>query len=120
MIPPRALLQPATDEGTKQCRPPFWSDNTASLPKGFPATPLVLPLDERNGLIDLLDGVVVGMGCYSTLGAFQLLSWMFLSNVLSVSPTDLWFISTLLHSLLRCCGALDGVLSQVIERIVQR
>ena len=85
--------------------PPFWSDNTASLPQGFPATPLVLPLDKRNGLIDLLDGVVVGMGCYSTLGAVQLLSWMFRSNVLSVSPTDLWFISTLLHPLLRSCGA---------------
>ena len=33
----------------------------AGMPKRFPGTPLVLALDERDGHIAVLDGVVVGM-----------------------------------------------------------
>ena len=35
----------------------------ASLPKYFPATPLVLAFDEGYGLSALLVGIVVGMAC---------------------------------------------------------
>ena len=119
MIPPRALLQPATDEGTTQCRSPSGVTTPPACRR------VSLPHHWCCPLINATDSSTSWTGSCSVWVVIPL------SEPFSCCPGC--FVRMCSVCLRRTCGSFphccirysdvverrDGVLSQVIERIVQ-